>query len=127
MKTLGILFPMKEGQDGGIFKASVSTPDALKSDLIALLTLRKGQRVMQSRMYSPIYDYVLEPLDEITQKELERKIVDKVREFIPQVEIKKIVFNPTPENNYLGIKLVYSIIDFFEIEETITMNFITNN
>lgn len=127
MSSIGILFPMKESQDGGVFKASRSTQEAIQSDLIALLTLKRGQRVMQSRMYSPIYDYVLEPMDEISQNELEKKIVDKVREFIPQIEIKKILMTPNNEENYLGIKIIYSIVDFFEIEDFIVLNIATNN
>lgn len=127
MRTLGILFPMHESPDGGIFKASLSTQDALRSDLIALLTLRRGQRVMQSRMFSPIYDYILEPMDSIMQTELKRKIKEKVNEFIPQIEIKEIKLTPVPEEHVLGIRIVYTIIDFFDLEETIELNVGTSN
>lgn len=121
MKSLGILFPIKETMDGGVFKPSRSTDESVRSDMIALLTLKRGQRVMQSKMYSPIYDYVFEPLDDITKDELDRKIKDKVGEFIPQVEIKKIVFNNPPDTNTLSIKIIYLIVDFFNIEETLTL------
>lgn len=121
MKSLGILFPIKESMDGGVFKPSRSTDESVRSDMIALLTLKKGQRVMQSRMFSPIYDYVFEPLDNITKDELERKIKEKVEEFIPQVEIKKIVFNNPSDTNILSIKIIYLIVDFFDIEETLTL------
>ena len=121
MKSLGILFPIKESMDGGVFKPTRSTDEAVRSDMIALLTLRKGQRVMQSKMYSPIYDYIFEPLDSITTDELDRKIKEKVKQFIPQVEIKKIVFNNDTQSNLLSIKIVYVIVDFFDIEETLTL------
>lgn len=76
---------------------------------------------MQSRMYSPIYDYLFEPLDEITKDELNQKIKEKVKEFIPQVEIKKIVFTQKEQENLLMIKIIYTIIDFFNLEETLTL------
>jgi len=121
MRSLGILFPIKESIDGGVFKSSVSTNEAVKSDMIALLTLRKYQRVMQSRMYSPIYDYIFEPLDDITKDELNQKIKEKVKEFIPQVEIKRIVFTQKEQENFLSIKIVYTIIDFLNLDETLTL------
>lgn len=121
MKSIGILFPIKETEEGGVFKTSKSTDSAIRSDLIALLTLRKGQRVMQSRMYSPIYDYLFEPLDQITTDQLNIKIREKVQEFIPQVEIRKINFTNQDNQNLLSIEIVYVIIDFFGIEETLTI------
>ncbi len=126
MKTISILFPIKESADGGVFKGTVSSDQALRSDMIALLTLKRGQRPMQSRMYSPIYDYIFEPLDAITQNELDRKIREKIKEFIPQVQIKKIEFDPNLEQNLLTIKIVYAIIDFFEIDEILILQIPTS-
>jgi len=126
MKTIGILFPIKESLDGGVFKGSRSTNEAVRSDLISLLTLRRGQRPMQSRMYSPIYDYIFEQLDSITESELDRKIKEKIKEFIPQINVKKIKFTPKPEENLLSINIIYSIINFFDIEESITIEVQTN-
>ncbi len=121
MKSIGILFPIKETQEGGVFAGSKSTEQAIYSDMVALLTMRKGQRPMQSRMYSPIYDYIFEPLDSITENELDKKIKEKITEFIPQVEVKKIKFTPNESENLLNIKIIYTIIDFFEIEQTLTL------
>ena len=75
-KTIGKAFPIKDTEEGGVFKGTKTTDGSLRSDLIALLTLRRGQRPMQSRMFSPIFDYIFEPLDEISQNELEIKIKD---------------------------------------------------
>lgn len=121
MKTIGISFPIKETQEGGVFHGSKSTEQAIYSDMVALLTMRRGQRPMQSRMFSPIYDYIFDPLDSITQNELDKKIKEKIQEFIPQVEVRKIKFTPREEENMLNIKIMYIIIDFFEIEQTLTL------
>jgi hypothetical protein len=72
-------------------------------------------------MYSPIYDYLFEPLDQITTDQLNIKIREKVQEFIPQVEIRKINFTNQENQNLLSIEIVYVIIDFFDIEETLTI------
>jgi len=121
MKTIGLLFPIKESIDGGVFKGSTFTEEAIYSDMVALLTLKKAQRVMQGRMYSPVYEYVFEPLDNITENELNIKITEKVNEFIPQVKIKNIEFTPIPEENQLKIKIFYTIIDFFGEQQTLTI------
>ncbi len=122
IKTIGIFFPIKSTTEGGIFKGTKTTDQSLRSDLIALLTLKRGQRPMQSRMYSPIYDYLHEPLDDISQNELETKIKEKVKEFIPQLEVNKIRFTPKQTENLLGIKIFYKIKDFFGPDETIELN-----
>jgi phage baseplate assembly protein W len=126
-KTIGIAFPIKDTQDGGVFRGTTTTDQTLRSDLIALLTLRRGQRPMQSRMFSPIFDYIFEPLDQISQSELETKIKEKVKEFIPQVEVSKVLYNPQPESNLLGIKIYYKIRDFFGQDESIELNIPTES
>jgi phage baseplate assembly protein W len=126
-KTIGIAFPIKDTQEGGVFRGTKTTDQTLRSDLIALLTLKRGQRPMQSRMFSPIFDYIFEPLDQISQSELETKIKDKVKEFIPQVDISKVLYNPQPESNLLGIKIFYKIKDFFGPDESIELNIPTES
>lgn len=123
--SINIKFPFKDTYDGGVFESSITSEVAYQSDLISLLTTKKGQRVMRSKLYSPIYDYLMEPLDDISQQELRRDIDAKVKEFIPQIEIKKIKFDPDYENNLLGIKIIYIIIDFFSIEKTLDLSFPT--
>ena len=122
MKTINILFPIKDTDSGDVFQGTTNTSAAVRSNLIALLTLRKGQRPMQSRMFSPIFDHIFEPLDEITQNELETEIKQKVNEFIPEVDIKKISYTNDLENNLLNIKITYSIKDFLNTIEQIELN-----
>jgi len=124
-KTINIRFPFKETFDGGVFEGTITSEAAYQSDLISLLTTRRGQRVMRSKLYSPIYDYLFEPLDDIAQQELRRDIDGKVREYIPQIEIKKIRFTPDYDNNSLGIKIIYIIKEFFSIEKSLELTFPT--
>lgn len=122
-KSINIRFPFKETYDGGVFDTSKTSEVAYQSDLISLLTTKKGQRVMRSELYSPIYDYLMDPLDDITMGEMKRDIEDKVRRYIPQVEIKKIRTTPDYENNALGIKIIYRIKDYFNIDRNLDLVF----
>ena len=56
MKSLGIQFPFKETYNGGIIKYTQTDVQAIKSNLTALLTLKRGQRPMNNSLYSPLYD-----------------------------------------------------------------------
>ena len=119
---INIKFPFQETQDGGVFSLNTTTETALRDDLISLLTTKRGQRVMRNNLFSPIFDYIGEPLDSITQERLDHDIKEKVSEFIPQIEIRKIVFNPKPEENLLGIKIVFTVAELFGTEQVVELN-----
>jgi phage baseplate assembly protein W len=121
-KGVNIRFPFKETNTGGVFDTLKTTDSALRSDLISLLTTRRGQRPMRSTLYSPIYDYIMEPLDEYTKQELSKEIEEKVSEFIPQITITNMYFTEREEENLLTIEIVFRIDSFFGIEDSIILN-----
>jgi phage baseplate assembly protein W len=121
-RGINIKLPFEETQNGGVFALNTTTETALRDDLISLLTTKRGQRVMRNNLFSPIFDYIGEPMDEITSNRLDHDIREKVSEFIPQIEIKKILFNPKPEENLLGIKIVFSIAELFGTEQVVELN-----
>tara|TARA_B100000900_G_scaffold407354_2_gene419918 strand:- start:144 stop:527 length:384 start_codon:yes stop_codon:yes gene_type:complete len=118
--SINIKFPFKETNVGGIFDTNKTTDTAVKSDLISLLTTRRGQRPMRSSLYSPIYDYIMEPLDDFVKSELKREIEEKVSEFLPQITITAIIFKE--EENLLKIDITFRIDTFFEFSDRITLN-----
>ena len=121
-KGINIKFPFKETQTGGVFDTNKVTENAIKDDLIALLTLKRGQRPMRSTMFSPIYDFIMEPMDGFTKKELQRQVEEKVQEFIPQITITKMNFTENFETNLLTIEIVFKVDTSFGIEDRIILN-----
>lgn len=121
-QSINIKFPFSETQNGGVFASNITTENALKDDLISLLTTKKRQRVMRSGLYSPIFDYISQPLDEISKQRLQSDIKEKIATFIPQIEIKGIKFTEKPEENLLGIKIVFSISSLFDTTQTVELN-----
>ena len=121
-KGINIKFPFKETQTGGLFETNKSTDNALKDDLISLLTTRKGQRPMRSALFSPIYDYIMEPMDDYTKKQLQSEVEQKVNEFIPQITIITMTFNEDFDNNLLTIKITFRVDSFFGVEDSIILN-----
>lgn len=122
VQGINIKFPFEETQDGGVFALNTTTENALRDDLIALLTLKRGQRPMRNSMFSPIYDFIEEPMDEVLQRRLDTEIRKKVSEFIPQIEIKNIKFTPKPDENLLGISIRFKITELFGAEQVVELN-----
>lgn len=122
IKGINISFPFVETQDGGVFQLNSTTQNAVRDDLIALLTLRRGQRPMRNTMFSPIFDFIGEPLDETSQRLLDTEIRTTVAQFIPQIVIKNINFTPKPEENLLGIRIVFTITELFGSEMVVELN-----
>tara|TARA_R110000868_G_scaffold74710_2_gene216167 strand:+ start:4490 stop:4885 length:396 start_codon:yes stop_codon:yes gene_type:complete len=121
-RGINIKFPFKETIKGGVFDVNKTTDEALKDDLISLMTTKRGHRVMRNNVYSPIYDYLMEPLDDFSQKQLKLEIEEKIEEFIPQIIVDNVIFSEDADNNFLSIKIFFTIKNFYEVKDSITLN-----
>jgi hypothetical protein len=122
-QTINIAFPFKETQFGGIFLGTTTSESALQSDLIYLLTSRRNSRVMNSQLYSPVFDYIFEQSDSIMQTNLTNDIKDKVKQFIPQIKINNITYSTNPITpNLMTMLISYSITSLFNVNQTLELN-----
>lgn len=122
-QSIGISFPFKNTTAGGVFGTDNSTESALKSDLISLLTLKRGQRPMQSNMYSPAFDYINEQFDSIMTQRLQNDLTQKINEYLPQLQIQSMVFTAPADNfNMLGINIKFSITQLFGAVQSVNIN-----
>ncbi len=122
----GIQFPFKETDTGGIIRPTYSSPETTKSDLIAFLTLRRGQRPMHNDLYSPLYDFIFEQFDAIAEKELMDAMEEKLKKFFPEIKLNELVLNFTEETHVLEVKVIYSIPEMGNITDSINLEFMTN-
>lgn len=120
-KGINIKFPFKDSQRGGLFDVNVITEDALKSNLISLLTTRRGQRVMRTNLFSPIYDYIMEPIDNTTKRQLRMALEEKIDEFLPEIIVKDVVINENEEENLLIIKIIFTTSFSYGALDNITL------
>jgi len=123
----GILFPFKNTQDGGVFKKTITSLETTRSDLIAFLTLKKKQRPMRNNLYSPYYDYLFEPWDEISDASLQADLVEKINQFFPEIVLKEIQNTFLEEENVLQSKIIYSIPILGNVEDEINLSLSTIN
>jgi phage baseplate assembly protein W len=111
MKSIGIQFPFTETYDGGIIGYTSIDSEAIKANLIAFLTLKRGQRPMHNSLYSPLYDYIMEPWDEISESKLKSELTQKLSDFFPEIEVDSINLELEEENHLLHMTLYYTIFD----------------
>lgn len=123
--AIGIKFPFQESFDGGVFRYTRTTPEKVRTNLIALLTSKRRQRPMHNNLYSPFWDFIFEPWDEISADRLKTALLDKIATFMPEIITQDIIFTFDEETSVLTTKVVYSLVelagatDFVEIDITI--------
>jgi len=111
MQSLGIMFPFTEQNNGGIIGYTKINSEAIKSNLIAFLTLKRGHRVMNNSLYSPLYDYIMEQWDELSENNLTAELKEKISKFFTEIKIDKIGYVFEEDKNLLNVTLYYYIID----------------
>ena len=121
----GIKFPFKNTQLGGMFEQTTTTEQTIKSNLIAFLTLRKGQRPMDNGLYSPLYDFIFEPFDEIADQQLKEKLKQKLGKYFPELVLKKIVNYFDENENAINCKIYYTISSLGNIPGEVEVAIIT--
>lgn len=120
--AIGIKFPFQESFDGGVFRYTRTTPEKVRTNLIALLTSKRRQRPMRNSLYSPLWDFIFEPWDEISSDKLKTALLDKIATFIPEITTQDILFSFDETTSILTTKIIYSIVelagatDFVEID-----------
>ena len=108
---ISIKFPFNETQSGGVFLSTKTTAEAIQTNLISLLTTKRRNRVMNNRLYSPLWDYMFEPWDDISASKLKTDLIDKIAEYIPDVNVLDVPFNFNEQENLLEVKIIYKITE----------------
>ncbi len=107
---ISLRFPIQRTTAGGVFIQTKTTEEAIRTNLIFLLTTKPGNRVMREECVSPIYNYIMDPFDEITEDALKEAIKDKIIDFLPQITILSVKMQASDQQeNTVTITIVYSI------------------
>ena len=97
-KTYGINFPFRDSFDGKYLDLSDTTDEEIRSSLIHLLLTRKGSRYFLPDFGTGLLEYIFEPLDGPTFKNIESEIRDSVQKYMPQLQLTNIsITAPTGE------------------------------
>jgi len=107
--AIGVRFPFQETNEGGVFRYTKSSDEAIRTNLISLLTTKKKQRVMNNNLYSPLYEQIFEEWDEISQDILDEKLKDVISKYITEITVEDIKYTFDEINYTLTVKVIYSI------------------
>lgn len=111
MASISIKFPFKRTQAGGVFDTNETTDEAIRTNLVSLLTTKRGHRVMRPDLYSPLFDYIMEPWDELSEEELRGQLIDKINDYMgDQVEVNQIILEIQDDGNTLRVEVVYTLL-----------------
>jgi len=77
---------------------------------------------MHNNLYSPLYDYIFEPWDEISADKLKSELLDKIATFIPEVVTEDVLFDFDESTNLLTTKIVYSIIELAGAKDSVEID-----
>lgn len=80
---------------------------------------------MHNDLYSPLYDFIFEPFDAISEKEIIEAVDAKLKKYFPEIDLKDIILNFTEETYTLEVEIVYSIPSFGELSDSVKMEFDT--
>ena len=108
-KTYGLSFPFVDSFDGKYLDLTDYAAEEIRSNLIHLLLTRKGSRYYLPDFGTRLYEYIFEPLDGPTFRNIESEIRDSVEKYMPQLQLTNISFQPVTIFNLIGSVFVLAL------------------
>lgn len=118
-QTFGIDFPFVNSNSGDYVGLTTIPESEVKAMLIHLLLTKKGSRYFLPDFGTNLYQYIFEPLDDITLGKIEGEIQDAVEKYIPNLKLNDVVItrvgdeeqykNDTEREHQIRINLDYTI------------------
>tara|TARA_Y100000310_G_C20111705_1_gene547418 strand:- start:91 stop:459 length:369 start_codon:yes stop_codon:yes gene_type:complete len=111
MNAFGVALPLqRDSADGFVMIKTIKT--LIKQNLKMLLLTNPGERVMAPSFGVGIKQYLFQNFGHSTPADIENKIREQVKIYMPAINIQEISFGRTdPDSNTLGFSIVYSIPD----------------
>ena len=120
--SIGIRFPFQETIEGGVFRYTKTTPEAIRTNLVSLLTTKKKQRVMNNNLFSPLYDQIFEVWDSISEDKLRTALTEKIKTYITDITLEDLIFSFDETTNVLSVKVVYSINSLGQVKDSVSID-----
>jgi phage baseplate assembly protein W len=98
---INIKFPFKDSDKGYYFDSNKTTSDAIKSDILHVLTTRKGERFYDPDFGTNLYQYLFAPEDNITLSDIKSEANSCLAYCMPTIQIVEL----TVEQSDLAILL----------------------
>lgn len=124
---LSITFPLSNDDKSNFFlKTNDTTKESLRSKLLFLLLTEEGSRFRKRKFGVKLIKYIFEPNDDITKTDVVNEIKDKVKIYIPQIEIDDVEFiqpEDSESETVLSVNITFTYISVDSSQDNITINF----
>ncbi len=91
--------------------------DAVRNSLDNIFRTMRGSRRMLPLFAINIYNYLLEPLDEITALEIGNELFSSITSWDSRIEILDLLIVPNYDNSSYDISIQYKIKNFLNIQQ----------
>ena len=104
------------------FKSTYSTKEQVKYNLINLLLTNKGERVENPEFGCDIKKSIFDFINTDNINKINNNIRIGIQTFIPEINLENVIITPEPDQNYVNVKVEYSMRISGEADE-IQINF----
>ena len=124
---VGMDLPIRRGDDkDGWFATSKTTMEAVKNNIVNLLSTTTGERLMQPNLGVDLRNILFEQVDESTEIRIQDIILDAFESWLPFVEvsdIKVVSGNMETDRNQIRIDIIFNIIQDPNTVDSVSMDF----
>lgn len=111
MRYINLKYPLQESPEGFFLDSTTTTGEQVKSALALLLTTTKGNVRYKPNFGTDLSQYLFQPLDSITKKEIKDNLEKTVKDNLNNVTIKSIVFVENQETQLIGVDVEFEVTD----------------
>ena len=124
---VGMDLPIRRGDDkDGWFATSKTTMEAVKNNIVNLLSTTTGERLMQPNLGVDLRNILFEQVDESTEIRIQDIILDAFEIWLPFVQvldIKIVSDNIETDRNQIRIDIIFNIIQDPNTVDSVSMDF----
>jgi len=111
MSSFGVKLPLTRDSEDG-FTSLKTVRHTIKQNLKMLLLTNPGEKVMDDGNYGVgLATFLFSSKFDYTKAEIEQKIQDQVRIYLPVINIRNIDFTPLQDQNSISLSITYDIPD----------------
>ncbi len=101
MKSINIKFPLEDDSEKNkLFKMTLTTKDAVVSDLTLLFKTKKGVRYYMYDYGTNLEKFIFQPDDNVTDNEIIEDLRLAVKTYMPNVQIDTVKFYNNESKGY---------------------------
>jgi hypothetical protein len=91
--------------------------DAVKQSLKNLILTNFYERPFQPKLASNVTNLLFEPINPMSQMNIQVAIQDVVRSFEPRVELVDVIVEVAPDENGYNVRIIFAVNAISEIQE----------